>query len=170
MIVAQRNFRDEELKVPKEIFEKAEYSVDVASFTTEKAKGMFGLEIKPDTSIEEAIDNLEEYAVVIVVGGAGSPELAKRPETIELIKTAKDEYKIIGAICLGPLVLAEAGLLKNKRATVWCSQENPEPSIEIEDKGAKYVDKKVVVDGDIITANGPEAAKEFAKQILKRLE
>ena len=169
MIIAQRNFRDEELKVPKSIFEENGYEVKVASLTTEIARGMFGYEITPDLSVEEAIDQLEEYAIVIVVGGSGSPDLAKREEVIELLKKAKEEHMFIGAICWGPLVLAEAGILENKNATVSCSASNQE-AILIEEKGARYKNEPVVVDGDVITANGPQSAELFAKKILERLE
>ncbi|UCD03514.1 MAG: DJ-1/PfpI family protein [Candidatus Woesearchaeota archaeon] len=170
MIIAQRNFRDEELSVTKKFLEQNGYSADVASFTTEIAKGMFGLTIKPDLSIEEAIDELEKYTVVIVVGGSGSLELAKREDVLELLRKAKDEDKIIAAICSGPLSLANAGLLRNKEATVWSSDTNQEQILEIEEKGAKYNKGPVVVDGNIITANGPEAAEAFAKKIVERLE
>lgn len=170
IIIAQRNFRDEELSVTKRILEENGYNIDVASFTTELAKGMFGLTVKPDLSIEEAIDELEKYIVVIVVGGSGSVELAKREDVLELLKRAKDEDRIIAAICSGPLSLANAGLLRNKEATVWSSDENQEQILEIEEKGAKYNKGPVVVDGDIITANGPEAAEAFARKIVERLE
>lgn len=170
MLIAQRNFRDEELKIPKKIFEQNKYSVDIAALSTEKAIGMFGLEVKPTISVEEAIDLMEQYVAVVVVGGSGVTELIGREEVLELLKVAKDEYKIIGAICIGPLVLAHAGLLKNKNATVWCSEENQETVLELEEKGARYKNKSVIIDGDIITANGPEAAKEFAEKIIKRLD
>jgi len=169
MIIAQRNFRDEELSVTKNILEENGYSVDVASLTTEMAKGMFGLTVKPDIAVEEAIDELEKYIVIIVVGGSGSVELSKREEVIELLKRAKDEDKIIAAICSGPLSLANAGVLRNKNATVWSSDTNQEQILEIEEKGAKYNKGPVVVDGDIITANGPEAAEAFANKIVERL-
>lgn len=170
MIIAPKNFRDEELKVPKSIFENNDYRVEITSLTKEKAKGMFGLEATPDITVEGALRSVEKYKGVIVVGGSGSPQLAERQEVLELLKRAEDRRLLIGAICLGPLALAQAGVLEDKSATIWCSEKNKEPAKKIEKEGAKYKEEPVVVDEDLVTANGPQSAKLFAEKVLKRLE
>jgi len=165
-IIAQKNFRDEELLHPKKILEDGGYQCDIASITREPAVGMLGAQVKPDLAVKEA--KIDDYDAVIVVGGSGSPTLAEHEEVLRLLQEAAANKKIIGAICLGPMVLARAGVLAGKKATIWCSPSKKEVSY-LEDGGAQFVEQDVVQDGNIITANGPHAANEFGKTILKAL-
>jgi protease I len=74
--------------------------------------------------------------------------------------------KVVAAICLSPVVLARAGILKGKDATVFPSNDAVE---ELKNAGVKYVDKPVVISGKIITARDPKAAEEFAKTIAEEI-
>lgn len=163
-IINQTNFRDEELTEPKKILENQGAVVKVASITTEEARGMLGLRVTPDVAVRNA--NPADYDVLVVVGGSGSPQLADYPEVLSLIKRFNEHEKPIASICLGPYVLARAGVLDGKRVTV-----SPEDFAltELTRAGAEYVEENVVVDGKIITAPGPEAAKQFGEQIVKVL-
>jgi len=67
-------------------------------------------------------------------------------------------------------ILARAGVLENRKATVWTSALDRRPIQQLKDGEATYENKPVVVDGNIITANGPQSAKEFGKTILKLLK
>jgi protease I len=160
-IIAQKNFRDEELSVPKNILEDASYRCDVASITTEPAKGMLGIIVKPDLAVKNV--SAGNYELVVVIGGGGSPALMNYPEVLSVVRNAK---KIAG-ICLGPMTLAKAGVLNGKKATVF---ETAESKRLFEQEGAIFLKQDVVVDGDIVTANGPEAAEEFGNELLKLLE
>ena len=115
-IIAQKDFRDEELSIPKDILEKGGFSCDIAAITTKDAVGMMGTSIRPDITIKDA--DINDYSVIIVVGGQGSPTLSQYPEVLRLLKEASNRNKIVGAICLGPMVLAMAGILAGKKATV----------------------------------------------------
>ena len=64
-------------------------------------------------------------------------------------------------------MLAHAGILKGIKATFF---ESPDSLREIKSGGAVPVNKAVVVDGRIITANGPAAAQEFAGAILSAIK
>jgi protease I len=80
-------------------------------------------------------------------------------------KIAKDSVsngKVLGAICLGPAILANAGVLENKKATVFL-----DPQTEKIFKANNVINTNAVVekDGKIITANGPKASYKFAKEI-----
>lgn len=165
MIVAPKDFRDEELFEPKEIFEEKGARVTVASTSTEMTKGMLGRVIKPDTKISDA--EVDEYDAVVVVGGTGSREyLWGNSQLIALVKTAYEQEKVISAICLSPVVLARAGILVDKQATVFPDQT---ALGELEGNGAIYVDKGVVVSGRVITARDPESAKELALKVWEAL-
>ncbi|MCS7131535.1 MAG: DJ-1/PfpI family protein, partial [Hadesarchaea archaeon] len=84
---------------------------------------------------------------------------------LSIAKDAAKKGKKVGAICIAPIILANAGVLEGKRATVW----NGDFVRMLKERGAKYTGKQVEVDGNIITANGPTAAKEFGRTIAKEL-
>jgi protease I len=67
------------------------------------------------------------------------------------------------------VILAKAGVLKEKRATVWSSPLDRGPVRILKENGAIYEDKDVVQDGKIITANGPGAAEEFGQKLVEIL-
>jgi protease I len=167
MIIAQKNFRDEELFETKAELEKEGITVDVASITTETAFGMLGKTATPDLAVQDA--NVDDYAAIVVIGGAGSPLLANHNEVIDLLQDAQRKGKLIASICLAGMVLAKAGVLKGKRATVWSSPAFQQSIKTLEAGGCKYVDKKIVEDVNLVTAFGPDQAKQFGKAIADKL-
>jgi protease I len=163
MVIAPEQFRDEELNHPKEIFEKEGAKVTIACKQMGKCSGMLGATAKPNILIKDAKAN--DYDAVIVVGGNGSPEhLWNDSQLHNLVQLADKSGKVVAAICLSGAVLAKAGVLKNREATIY---ETPESLKELEKGGAKFLRKDVVVSGKVITANGPEAAKNFGKAIVE---
>ncbi len=163
MVIAPKDFRDEELFVPKRIFEERGAEVIVASTSTDTATGMLGGTFKPDMKISDA--NVSEYDAIVIVGGAGSMEyLWENEELRTLIKNAHDQDKVLSAICLSPVVLARAGIMDGKRATVSPYEEAID---ELKGYGAIYVDESVVVSDRIITGRGPEDAEEFALKVCE---
>lgn len=162
MIIASQNFRDEELFIPRELFIKEEMEVILASSSLETSRGMLGGTAKPNILIGEA--KVEEFDVIIFVGGMGASEYWDDPVAREIVKKAVALDKLICAICIAPVTLANAGILDEKKATVFSSEVKA-----IKRKGAIYTGKAVEVDGNIITAEGPQAAKEFGETIIKIL-
>ncbi len=162
MIIAQNQFRDEELLQPKEILEKAGVVVKVASSSTSEAEGMLGAKVKPDFLISEV--NINDYDAIVFVGGSGASEYWESPVAQKLAKDANSAGKIVAAICLAPLTLANAGILEGKKVTAWETQ-----SQKLRDKGAFFTGRKVQKDGNLITASGPIAANEFGQAILEAL-
>ncbi len=163
MIIAHNNFRDEEYFVPKKIFTEKWYKVITASSSLKYAKGMLGGKVKPDILINDV--KVKEYCAIVFVGGSGSTEYWNSKIAHKIAREAVAQKKVLGAICLAPGTLAIAGVLKNRKATVYVSAKRV-----LKEKGAIYIDKNVVVDDLIVTANGPSAAKKFAKKILKLLK
>ncbi|MCW3135428.1 MAG: DJ-1/PfpI family protein [Canidatus Methanoxibalbensis ujae] len=165
MVIAPEDFRDEELFEPKEIFEKKGAEVTIASTTTEMAKGMFGRTIKPDLRISDV--NVEDYDAIVIVGGAGSKEyLWDDKELRAMVKEAYNKNKVLAAICLSPVVLAKAGILDGKKATVFPHKEAID---ELKKNGAYYVDENVVVSDNVITGRDTESTEEFSLKICDAL-
>lgn len=165
MVIAPQDFRDEEYARPREILESAGYAVTVASRSRETARGMLGMRVQPDLLLPEA--RAADYDAVIFVGGNGAQTYWDDPEAHRLAQEAAAAGKVVAAICIAPVILARAGVLEGKQATVF----NP-PSLctELTAHGATCTDTSVQRDGRIVTASGPHAAEEFARAILAALE
>ena len=160
MIIAQRNFRDEELFYTKEELESSGNSVVIASTKIDTAIGMLGGNVKPNMTMDNV--NVDDYDAVVFVGGTGSSIYFNNQKAHEIARTANEKGKIVGAICIAPSTLANAGLLKGKKATSYPSEER-----NLRSKGANYTGKPVEKDGNIITADGPRSAREFGRMIAK---
>ncbi len=167
MVIAHRDFRDEEYFIPKRILMIRNFEVVTVSTSNEKAIGMHGGEIKIDMIIDDL--RPEDFDAVLFIGGAGVIDNIDNPEFHRVAKETIAKGRVLGAICVAPMILAKAGLLNGKKATVWSSPMNKNPIKVLEEKGAIYTDETVVIDGKIITANGPLAADQFAQTVAEVL-
>jgi len=165
MIVAPENFRDEEFLEPKKVFEDNGVNVVVASKDVSEAKGMLGATAKIDLDIKDV--NVDEYDAIVFVGGSGSSIYYNDENALNIAREAYNKGKIVAAICIAPGILANAGILNGKKATIWNGDEQYKSILE--KGGAQYTGNNIEQDGNIITANGPHAAKEFGEKILKSL-
>ncbi|MDP2796102.1 MAG: DJ-1/PfpI family protein [Methanoregula sp.] len=163
--VAPEKFRDEELAEPVAAFQKAGIEFDVASTRRGPCTGMMGAKTTATLSFDD-IDP-KRYDGLVIVGGSGSQTHLWNDELlIPIVKIFHQHGKVIAAICLAPVVLARAGILKGKKATYF---ESPASFREMRIGGAVIVNTPVVRDGRIITANGPSASKAFADEIVHAL-
>ncbi len=163
MVIAQKNFRDEELNVPQSVFIQKGAKVFVAAPEKKQADGMLGAVAHPDYSIDEAATL--KFDALVLVGGAGAPEyLWDSPVLQTMVRTQRSSGGLLGAICLAPVVLARAGVLSGKEATVYKTQQTLD---ELKKHGVKMIYRDVVVSGSIVTANGPASAREFALAICE---
>ena len=165
MVIAPSDFRDEELFVPKEFFEKNGAEIVIASEKKGTARGMLGGTAPVDLSVTEV--DISDYDAVVFVGGSGieSHKLYENEAYLKLATDASSSEKVIGAICLGPMVPAGAGILSGKDATVFESG-----AAYITGKGANYTGAGVTRDGRIVTGEGPHAAEEFARMVAGALD
>lgn len=161
-IIASSNFRDEEYEIPRRILESRGVNITVASSSLNMAQGIIRLAIKPDILINDI--KVEDYDCIVFVGGVGSAEYFLDDIAHNIVKESIIQSKILAAICIAPVILAKAGVLENRRVTVFSSKIR-----EIENSGAEYTGNDVEVDGKIITAKGPEAAAKFGKELTKAM-
>ncbi len=161
-IVAQEGYQDHEYGAPKEILEKAGIEVITASKKAGICKGRFGSIIQAALSLAEV--KVKNYDLVVFIGGPGAVKYQQDGEAHKIAQETVRLGKILAAICIAPIILAYAGVLKGKKATVW--NEDGQQGKVLEKNGAIFTNEKVTVDGRLITANGPAAAEEFGKRIL----
>ena len=162
MIIPLKDYWDEELVKPKEIFEQNGLLVTIASSAMREAKSMFGVIIKPNVVLNKV--RVAHYDAIIFVGGEGAVQYWDDTHAHRLVKEAIKERKVLGAISIAPIILANTKVLLGKKATVW-----PTLGKRLEWSGAIYTGNPVEVDGNIVTAGGPGAAEEFAKVILRTI-
>jgi len=164
ILVAFRDFRDPEYFIPKTILEKAGFETKTASDKSGIALGAEGGEAEIDLLLKEVV--VDDFDAVVFVGGPGCLEHLNNEESYRIAKESVSKNKILASICISPIILAKAGVLKGKRATVWSSPLYKKPILDLKNNGAIYEKGPVVIDGNIITANGPKAAEEFGKTIV----
>ncbi len=167
IIIAFKDFRDEEYFETKEILENN--GLKTRTFSNEKgiAIGKFGGEV----NINETLDNLNinEFDALVFIGGPGSIPLLDNTTSYNIINKANNENKLISAICIAPVILAKAGVLENRKATVWSSSMDKSAIKILKENKAIFKEELAVLDGNIITANGPEAINAFAEEIIDKL-
>ena len=117
LVVAQNGFRDEEYFKPKTILEDAGYQVKTCSVKVGTARGKLGGNAKVDVALSEV--NGDDYAAVVFVGGPGSADYFTDKIALKLATDAYQKGRVVGAICIAPGILARAGILKGKKATVF---------------------------------------------------
>ncbi len=162
-VIAQQGFQDYEYNEPKKILENAGVETKTASKTTREAFGKLGARVKPDLALEQA--RASDYDAIIFVGGPGAAAYFNDEQALALARDFEKTRKIVAAICIAPVILANAGVLRGKKATVW-----PSESANLRGKGASYANEDVVRDQQVITASGPQAARKFGETILKALK
>lgn len=163
MIIAKNGFRDEEYLQPKEILTQAGIEVITASSSLGTAKGMLGANAKIDIVLDDI--KVSDYDGIIFVGGVGSSEYWDNTKAHKIATDAVNQNKILAAICIAPVTLARAGVLKGKKSTVF-----PSETEQLKKYGAIYTGKEVEVDGKIVTGAGPQAAKQFGEKIKELLK
>jgi len=162
MILAEDPFRDPEYFEPRKVLEKAGYSVTTTS-TAPIAHGAEGAEVKIDKPLKDV--NSGDYDAIVFIGGAGSYQYHNDKQAHQLAKDAVSSDKVLGAICAAVGTIANAGVLKGKKATSHSGVTDM-----VKAGGAIYLTQGVVTDGKIITAEGPRAAKAFGEALVKALE
>jgi protease I len=107
---------------------------------------------------------MHDYDGICFIGGVGCIQYWHDKEVHNLAVGASRAGSLLGAICLAPVILANAGLLKGKRVTGY-----PSAKSYLKKKGAIYSGIMVEADSNIVTAKDPEAAKAFALKICEIL-
>jgi protease I len=154
MVVAPERFRDEEYAEPRTVLEGRGAQIVTASTKPGECVGKLGARI----CAEVALSDVEPSGIdaLVFVGGAGAETYFDDPVAHALVRAMLDLGKVVGAICVAPSVLAHAGVLRGRRATAY-----PDRAPDLAAHGAVYTAGPVEVDGQVVTANGPEAAREF---------
>ena len=163
-IIVDNGFEDIELTEPEKAMNEANNrTVIIGSHEADKYTGKRGkASVVADISIDNA--DPDDYDALIIPGGYAPDRMRLNPRFAELVKKMYQRNKVIAAICHGPQLLISAGIVNGKRVTSW-----PSIKIDLINAGASWLNKKVVQDGNIITARRPSDLPYFNEAILKSL-
>lgn len=163
-ILIENGVEDSEFLVPYNALKQANFDVVVlGSRTNEKYVGKEGkVAQQADGTTSESV--AAEFDAVIIPGGMAPDTMRTNPNTVQFVKEAFEQGKIVAAVCHGPQVLIEADLLRGKNATGFLAIKT-----DMINAGANYIDEPLVVDGNLITSRQPGDLAIFTTAILARL-
>lgn len=155
-------FEEVEALTVVDYLRRVDIEVDMVSITDEKeVRGAHGIRVISDKLLKDL--NRDDYKGVVIPGGLpGATNLQASSGVIEVVKDMYKNEKLVAAICAGPIVLQEAGVIKDKDFTCY-------PGFEEKIEDGNHKQKDVVVDGNIITSKGPSLAVDFALEIVNYL-
>jgi protease I len=163
LLFVHNGFEDRELMIPYYRFQEAGYKVDVVGPKADMTyNGEYGLTIKSDVAPEDV--DIDDYEAIIIPGGRAPDRMRTNKGLVRLAKEASENDKVIAAICHGPQLLIEADVVRGKKATCYVSV-----STDLKNAGGVYVDKSVVVDGNLVTSRFPADLPDFCRETLRVL-
>jgi len=134
----------------------------------------FSLDGQPVTSAKSLViqphhsrDTVPPLEILLHPGGRGTRPLTEDDRHLAWLRAQREQVPLITSVCTGSIVLATAGLLRNRPATSYHTALDRlveiDPTIDVR-TGERYVD-----DGDVITSAGVSAGIDMALHIVGRL-
>ncbi|HEY3922556.1 MAG TPA: type 1 glutamine amidotransferase domain-containing protein [Gaiellaceae bacterium] len=117
--------------------------------------------VKVDRLAEEA--DASDYDALMIPGGVGNPDQLRGDENmVSFVRDFFETGKPVAAICHGPWVLVEAGVVRGRKLTSW-----PTLQTDIRNAGGEWVDEKVVVDEGLVTSRKPDDIPAFNEKMIE---
>lgn len=161
LILFADGFEDVEALAPRDLLIRAGVNMTSSSIKEDKiVMTSHGVSLLADKSIKEINDKDYDF-IILPGGGRGTQNLLKSDEVNALLKRFNNDHKLICAICAAPMVLAKAGLLKNKKYTCFAGCNEGLDGI--------FTAEEVVKDDNIITARSMLFSVPFALKIIESL-
>jgi protease I len=166
-ILTENGFEEVELTSPKKTLEDAGATVHIVSPQKEKVKGWnhdhWTIELPVDKNVADA--RAEDYDALVIPGGVINPDKLRRSnEAIEFAKDFLETGKPVAAICHGPQLLIETGLLEGRDLTSYSSIKT-----DLVNAGANWHDREVIVDNGLVTSRSPGDLEAFNKKMLEEI-
>ncbi|ABK14592.1 DJ-1 family glyoxalase III [Methanothrix thermoacetophila] len=155
-------FEEIEFVTVVDILRRAGIDVEIAGLRDGPVQGSHGVRVIPDTTFDK-VDLNSADAIVLPGGNPGFINLGKDERVLDAVRKMSAAGKYVAAICGAPSVLVKAGVLSGRMATV-----HPAGKEEVA-ACARYMDERVVVDGKMVTSQGPGTAMDFALKLVELL-
>jgi protease I len=166
-IITENGFEEVELTSPKQALEQAGARVDIVSPQQEKVrawdKDHWSIVLPVDVVLKDA--RAEDYDALVVPGGVLNPDkMRMNKECVEFARHFLEAGKPVAAICHGPQLLIETGLLSGRKMTSY-----PSVQTDLKNAGVNWVDQEVVVDKGLVTSRSPKDLEAFNKKMLEEI-
>jgi protease I len=166
-ILATNGFEQAELLEPRKALSEAGATTEVISPNDGEIKGWkskdWGETVHVDKTLEQA--NPQDYDALVLPGGVLNPDhLRMNPAAVDFVRKFVNTGRTVAAICHGPWMLVEAGVVNGKSITSW-----PSLKTDLKNAGANWVDKEVCTDGQFITSRKPDDIPAFNHTIIDAL-
>jgi protease I len=166
-VLATDGFEQSELLEPVRALREAGALVQIIAPRSGEIQGMKhaekGVVAQVDLTLAEA--KAEDFDALVLPGGVANPdELRTIPAAVAFVKHFVQAGKPIAAICHGPWTLVEAEGVRGRTVTSW-----PSLRTDLKNAGAHWVDREVVVDGNLITSRKPDDLPAFNRELLDLL-
>ncbi len=156
-------FEEIEALTVVDILRRAGAEVTLAGTVDGPIEGRTSIRVVPDRGLDEALEG--EYEMLVLPGGGGGTKRLKEDARIlEALKGFESCGRVIAAICAAPTVLSASGVINGRRITC-----HPGSRAELIERGEKVVDERIVMDGRLVTSQGPGTALEFAFRLVSLL-
>lgn len=168
LIMSTHGFEQSELEVPLKKLRDAGAEVHVAAPEAGEITGWdtdnWGDKVSVDLTIDQV--NHEDYNALVLPGGQINPDILRtKPEAVSLVKQFVDSGKIVAAICHGPWMLVEAGVVEGREMTSY-----PSIKTDLINAGAKWEDSEVAISNGIITSRNPGDLDAFVNKIIEEVK
>ncbi len=166
-ILTENGFEQSELTSPKEALEKAGATVHIISPQPGKVKAWdkdnWGIEVTVNHTVEEV--RPEDYHALMIPGGVMNPDkLRMNKKAVAFAQHFLSEGKPLAAICHGPQLLIETGMLEGRNMTSY-----PALQTDLKNAGVQWEDKEVVVDNGLVTSRKPDDLEAFNKKMIEEI-
>ena len=166
-IITENGFEESELTSPKKALEEAGAQVDIISPQQQKVKAWdhdhWSIELPVNVNIDNA--KPEDYDALVIPGGVMNPDqMRMNTKCVEFAQRFLEEGKPIAAICHGPQLLIETGLINGRTMTSYWSLKT-----DMQNAGVDWVDKEVVVDNGLVTSRSPKDLPAFNKKMIEEI-
>jgi len=167
-ILTESGFEEVELTSPKKALEDAGARVEIVSPQKEKVKAWahdhWSIELPVDVNVEEADPN--DYDALMIPGGVLNPDkMRMNDKCVEFAQHFLQEGKPVAAICHGPQLLIETGMLEGRNMTSY-----PSIKTDLTNAGAIWTDREVIVDNGLVTSRNPKDLEAFNKKMIKEIK
>jgi len=163
--IVDEMFEDSEFRVPYDRLRTAGH--EVAIIGREAGKQLQGKKGKETIKIERSISEVsaDAFDALVIPGGYSPDKLRLDPKMVALTRDIFKAGKPLAAICHAGWMLAEADVARGRTVTSW-----PSIKTDLINAGARWVDRELVEDGNLITSRKPDDLPAFTEAILRQLE
>jgi len=167
-ILATHGFEESELASPKEAMEKEGFNVEVVSLEKGTIKSWdkdnWGKEYNVDKTLDEV--SAKDYHALVLPGGVINPDNLRREEkALIFVRDFFKQSKPVAAICHAPWTLISADVVEGRTMTSFKSIKK-----DLENAGALWVDKEVVVDEALVTSRNPDDLPAFNAKVIEEIK